>query len=289
MISPVNSWVAQKSGLAGNLSPSALEMWQMEKLKSVIDYAASNTQFYRGKINSSMKLIDLPFTLPSDIASDPYAFLAIPQSHVSRITTLANSGTTILKKRVFFSKSDLERTKEFFSVGMSTMVRKGERVQILISNKTENSLGSMLKESLTQIGVVAEISGAIRNVREAIEVSKDADCLVGMPAELLYMSRIAPDMRPKSILLAADIVPQSIINGIKETWKCNVFTHYGHSEFGYGLAVDCDEHDGLHLRDADNIFEIIDITTQKPGMPGEVGEIVITTLTNEAMPLIRYK
>jgi len=289
MISPVNSWVAQKSELADNLTPSALAMWQMEKLKSVIDYAATNSQFYRGKINSSMKLVDLPFTLPTDLACDPYAFLAIPQSRVARITTLANSGTTTLKKRIFFSKSDLERTKEFFSVGMSTMVRKGERVQILISNKTENSLGSMLKESLTQIGVVAEISGAIRNVREAIEVSKDADCLVGMPAELLYMSRTAPDMRPKSILLAADIVPKSIINSVKETWKCNVFTHYGHSEFGYGLAVDCDQHDGLHQRDADNIFEIIDITTQKPGMPGEVGEIVITTLTNEAMPLIRYK
>ncbi|MDD4384075.1 MAG: hypothetical protein PHD06_02745, partial [Bacteroidales bacterium] len=126
MISPVNSWVAQKSELADNLTPSALAMWQMEKLKSVIDYAATNSQFYRGKINSSMKLVDLPFTLPTDLACDPYAFLAIPQSRVARITTLANSGTTTLKKRIFFSKSDLERTKEFFSVGMSTMVRKGE-------------------------------------------------------------------------------------------------------------------------------------------------------------------
>lgn len=289
MISPVHLWVAQKTGLEKNLNPYKLAIWQRERLKAVIDYAAKNTRFYNGKIDPSMQLEDLPFTLPSDIANNPYAFLAIPQNSVTRVTTLANSGTTSLKKRIFFSQSDLERTKEFFSVGMSTMVSKGDKVQILISKRTENSLGSLLQESLSRIGVPAEISKSLRNVTEALEVSKDADCLVGMPAELLYMSRIAPEMRPKSVLLAADIAPQAIIKSIKKTWKCNVFCHYGHTEFGYGIAVNCDESDELHLRDAHNILEIIDIKTQEPALPGEVGEIVITTLWNEAMPIIRYK
>lgn len=289
MISPVNAWVKTKTGLHGNLTASRLELWQKKKLKDVIEYAEHNTRFYREKIDPAMALADLPFTLPSDIANDPYAFLAIPQNRVVRVTTLANSGTTILKKRIFFSKSDLERTKEFFSTGMSTMVCKGERVQILISNRTENSLGTLLKQSLEQINISAEIAGVIRSVKEAIEVSRDADCLVGMPAELLYMSHIAPSLRPRSVLLAADTAPEAVIKRIRENWKCDVFTHYGHSEFGYGLAVDCTEQNGLHLRDADNIFEIINVKNQKPALPGETGEIVITTLSNEAMPLIRYK
>lgn len=289
MISPVHLWVAQKSGLTDNLTPSQLRMWQRERLRGVIDYATKNTRFYKERIAPSMQLTDLPFTLPSDIANDPLAFLAIPQNDVVRVTTLANSGTTTLRKRIFFSKSDLERTKEFFSVGMSTMVSKGDRVQILISNRTENSLGSLLKESLSQIGVTSEISKPLKSVKDAIEVSKHADCLVGMPAELLYMSRTAPEMRPKSVLLAADIAPQSAINGIKKAWKCNVFTHYGHTEFGYGVAVNCNDSNDLHFRDAHNILEIIDIKTQKPALPGKAGEIVITTLSNEAMPLIRYK
>ena len=289
MISPIDSWVADKTGLRGNLNPETLKIWQQEKLKDVLDYAKKNTKFYSEKFGSVTELADLPFTNPSDIANDPLAFLAVPQNTVERVTTLSNSGTTHLKKRVFFSKADLERTKDFFAVGMSTMVNKGERAQILISNKTENSLGSLLRESLSRIGVISEISGAIRTVDAAINASRNADCLIGMPAEILYMCRTASEMRPKSVLLAADIAPQSVINRIKETWKCNVFVHHGHSEFGYGCAVDCECHDGLHLRDVDYIFEIIDPETGKPASPGVSGEIVITTLSNEAMPLIRYR
>lgn len=289
MISPIDSWVADKTGLRGNLNPETLKIWQRKKLKETLDYARKNTKFYSDKLGSVTELEDLPFTMPSDIANDPLAFLAVPQNTVERVTTLSNSGTTHLKKRVFFSKADLERIKDFFAIGMSSMVKKGDHAQILISNKTENSLGSLLSESLSRIGVISEISGAIRTVDTAIKASRNADCLVGMPSEILYMSRKAPELRPKSVLLAADIAPQSVINSIKETWKCNVFIHHGHSEFGYGCAVDCEYHNGLHLRDTDHIFEIIDPNTDKPCNPGVSGEIVITTLTNEAMPLIRYR
>ncbi len=289
MISPVHSWVAKKTGLLGNLNPETLRSWQIEKLKSLIHYASENTSFYKGKLHTTDDITELPFTTPLDIVNDPFAFLAIPQSLVARVTTLANSGTTRLKKRVFFSKADIERTVDFFAVGMSTMVHKGEHAQILISNKTENSLGSLLKESLSRIGVSSAISGSIRSVNEAIENSRRADCLIGMPAEMLYMCHTAPELHPRSVLLAADYIPQIVIERIKETWKCNVFSHYGHTEFGFGCAVDCEQHNGYHLRDADLIVEIINLQTGKIANPGEHGEIVITTLSNEAMPLIRYR
>ncbi len=289
MISPVIKWVEEKTGLGHSLNPQSLRAWQQDKLNDVVEYARRNTQFYSKLLDNTSNLEDLPFTYPSDLAKDPLAFLAIPQSDVVRVTTLANSGTTNLRKRIFFSKNDIERTRKFFAIGMNTMVSKGERAQILISNKTENSLGSLLKESLSRIGVNSEISPAIKSVNEAIEASRNADCLIGMPAEMLYMSKFAPELRPKSVLLAADIAPQSIIKNIRETWKCEVYTHYGHSEFGFGCAVDCSHHNGLHLRDADLIFEIIDLQTNKPAKPGELGEIVITTLSNEAMPLTRYR
>lgn len=289
MMSPVNTWVAERTGLFRNLNPETLRQWQQEKLKALLQYSRRNSKFYGDKFHDDCNLTELPFTSPSDITNDPFAFLAIPQNLVVRVTTLANSGTTRLKKRIFFSKADLERTKDFFAAGMSTMTCKGEKAQILISNRTENSLGSLLKESLSRIGVIPEISGAIKTVSHAIEVSRDADCLIGMPAELFYMSRTAPDLRPKSVLLAADYIPQTVIDNIKETWKCNVFSHYGHTEFGFGCAVDCEQHDGYHLRDADLIVEIINPETGNPVSPGECGEIVITTISNEAMPLIRYR
>lgn len=288
-LSPVTKWLADKTGLSDLLSPESLKSWQQEKLKAVIDYARHNTRFYSEKPGSETELSELPFTFASDLAREPLAFLAIPPHEAARVTTLANSGTTALCKRIFFSSGDLARIKEFFTVGMSGIVDSGDKVQILISNETENSLARLLAESLVELGVKSEISGTIKDVHQAIEASRNADCLVGMPAEILYMSRTAPEMRPRSVLLTADITPQSAAQKIRDSWKCNVFTHYGHSEFGYGCAVDCGCHDGLHLRDADMLFEMIDSQTGKPVKPGKSGEITITTLSNEAMPLIRYR
>jgi len=76
---------------------------------------------------------------------------------------------------------------------------------------------------------------------------------------------------------------------LRSTWQCPVYTHHGHTEFGYGFAVDCQHHNGLHTRDAEVIVEVIDPITNLPTEPNELGEIVVTTLTNEAMPLVRYR
>ena len=289
MISPVHKWVAEKTGLSENLNPVTLKKWQQNKLNDVVEYCRTKTRFYSDKLGSTTELTNLLFTYPSDLANDPSAFLAIPQSKVARVSTHANSGTTNRKKRIFFSDADLERTKAFFAVGMSDIVNKNESAGILISSETENSLGSLLKESLERIGVKSKIAGTINNARDASQVSRGADCLVGMPSEIFYLCKTAPDIKPKSVLLAGDIAPQAIIKWIQEIWGCQVFTHYGHSEFGFGCAVDCTLHDGLHLRDADNIFEIINPETNQPASLGEVGEITVTTLSNEAMPLIRYR
>ncbi|MGD0340961.1 MAG: DVU_1553 family AMP-dependent CoA ligase [Bacteroidales bacterium] len=289
MISPVETWVAERTGLCGNLSPETLFKWQYEKLQSQIQYARKNSRFYREKLPSAADLTELPFTSPSDIANDPLAFLAVPQSSVARVTTLTTSGTTGTKKRIFFTDGDLERTVDFFAAGMSTMVCKGKHALILISNDTENSLGSLLREGLSRIGVISCILGDIQTASTALEASQNADCLIGMPAEILYMSRTDHDLQPDSVLLTADFVPEGVINSIKETWKCRVFTHYGLSEVGFGCAVECEQHTGHHMRDADLIIEIVDPKTGRPANPGDCGEIVITTLGNEAMPLIRYR
>ncbi|NLE35427.1 MAG: phenylacetate--CoA ligase family protein [Bacteroidales bacterium] len=261
----------------------------MKKLSGIADYAVNRTRFYAGRIDPSASLAEMPFTMPKDLVTDPLAFLAIPQNEVVRVTTLANSGTTAMRKRVFYSSGDIENTINFFAVGMSTMTRPGDRACIMISNPTENSLGSMLRTSLSGIGVKATIAPAIRSVNEALEAAHGADCLIGLPGEMLYICHTEPRLKPRSVLLAGDIVPGPVADVIREIWQCDVYLHYGHSEFGYGCAVDCAHHNGLHTRDADLIFEVIDPVTGKPTVPGEKGEIVITTLTQSAIPLIRYK
>jgi phenylacetate-coenzyme A ligase PaaK-like adenylate-forming protein len=288
-MSPVSDWIACRTGLSGNLNPETLHNWQMQKLNEIVQYANNNCKFYKNKLKTTEDINDLPFTYPSDIANDPFAFLAIPQNQVARVTTLANSGTTTLRKRIFFSETDLELTKDFFSVGLSTMFNKNDHVSILISNRTENSLGSLISESLSRIGISSHIPGLLNSAKEAIEKTKNSNCLIGMPAEILYMSTLNPEYRPKSVLLTADYIPDSIVERIKNTWQCKVYSHYGHTEFGYGLAVDCDMHKGFHLRHADFVIEIIDTETGKACKNGGIGEIVVSSLYLGAMPLIRYR
>ena len=68
-----------------------------------------------------------------------------------------------------------------------------------------------------------------------------------------------------------------------------MYNHYGTTEMGLGGGVDCAAHAGLHLREADLLFEIVDPASGAPLAAGEEGEIVFTTLTREAMPLVRYR
>ncbi|MEG2143954.1 MAG: hypothetical protein RRY40_01355, partial [Oscillospiraceae bacterium] len=81
----------------------------------------------------------------------------------------------------------------------------------------------------------------------------------------------------------------AVCRALKEAWKCEVFSNFGMTEAGMGCAVDCRFHKELHLRMADLFFEIIDPISGSPLPIGDMGELVITTLRREAMPLIRYR
>jgi hypothetical protein len=96
-------------------------------------------------------------------------------------------------------------------------------------------------------------------------------------------------LRPATVLLTADYVSQGIIDNIRKLWGSAVFTHYGMTESGFGLAVQCHAHEALHLRDAEFIIEIVDPENGEPLPDGQWGELVLTSLCNEAMPLIRYR
>jgi phenylacetate-coenzyme A ligase PaaK-like adenylate-forming protein len=90
-------------------------------------------------------------------------------------------------------------------------------------------------------------------------------------------------------LLSTDYVPNSIVAELEQVFGCAVFQHYGMTEMGYGGGVECDAHDGYHLREADLFVEVIDPITGNLQPDGAVGEVVFTTLTRNAMPLIRYR
>jgi phenylacetate-coenzyme A ligase PaaK-like adenylate-forming protein len=97
------------------------------------------------------------------------------------------------------------------------------------------------------------------------------------------------DGQLKSMLLCSDYAPAALRRRIEENCGCETFLHYGATESGLGGAVECGAHDGCHIRESELLIEIIDPKSGKVLPDGECGEVVLTTLGREAMPLIRYR
>jgi phenylacetate-coenzyme A ligase PaaK-like adenylate-forming protein len=297
MISPIPPWTAQRTGLGSRLSPDTLEEWQLEQFRQVIQYARGKSRFYRrhlahvdlGAVTRREDLAGIPFTFPKDIAEQGTRMVCISAGEISRITTLFTSGSQGPPKRICFTRNDLNRTIDFFAHGMSTLVTPKDRVMICMSSRTPDSIGDLLQKGLSCIGVSSLIYGNIRDPDHAAGRAGEFDCLVGLPAEMHFLVRTAPGLRPATVLLSADYVPDSIIQALESTWQCRVFTHYGMTETGYGGGIQCGARQAYHLRDADLLVEIVDPDTSSPLPPSRTGEVVLTTLQNEAMPLIRYR
>ncbi|MFT4300480.1 MAG: AMP-binding protein [Desulfovibrio sp.] len=117
-------------------------------------------------------------------------------------------------------------------------------------------------------------------------------CLVAAPGQLEGLLRYFPKSGPPGLcglLSSADRLDPVLSHVLATVWDCTVLDHYGLTETGYGGAVECAAHDGYHMRQLDMIVEIVDFCGDEPLPPGEAGEVVITTLGREAMPLIRYR
>jgi len=297
LLSPLQQWVGEKTGLGSFLNPHTLEQYQFLRLREQLYYARSHSLYYSRqlqgldieRIRERASLPLLPFTPAQALRKEPQKLVCISGSDVPRITTLNTSGSSGDTKRVWFSQTDLARTVEFFAQGMATMVRPGQTALVLLSSTSPDSLGDLLSRALTSIGVNPIIHGPVREMAAAVHATEKADCIVGLPVQLNRLCLSASDLRPATVLLTADYVPQGIIDNIRNLWGSAVFTHYGMTECGFGLAVQCDAHEAQHLRDAEFIVETVDPKSGQPLPDGQWGELALTSLCNEAMPLIRYR
>jgi phenylacetate-coenzyme A ligase PaaK-like adenylate-forming protein len=282
----------------------ALKAYQFRRVNEIIDYARRNTPFYRRHLASLADaplsvlsdIARIPFTTPSDLAGDPSAFLAVRQDDVARIVTLRTSGSTGEAKRLFFTEGDLELTVDFFHHGMSTLIRPGQRVAVLLPGERPDSVGDLLVRGLRRMDVHALAYGPVTDPLHAARAvaSYQAHCLVGIPTQVLAVARTRAGAAIgkgiiESILLSTDYVPRAIAKTLEEVWGCRVFTHYGMTEMGLGGGVECEALDGYHLREGDLYFEVVDHETGDACSDGTMGEVVFTTLTRRGMPLIRYR
>jgi phenylacetate-coenzyme A ligase PaaK-like adenylate-forming protein len=302
-ISPLDAWTASQIGLACSeeLSIAALRTCQLKRLKETLRHAVSNSPFYRERLvgvppcHSLDDLKELPFTTARDIVEQGLQMVAVSQGGIERVVTLQSSGTTGQPKRLYFTRLDLQRTQDFFRCGMSQVLKSGDRVLVFLPGELPDSQGRLLAEALKVHGIDSDVYGLITDPEDAAELlgKRAYNCVVGIPIQILSVIRQPAAVHPRgrigSVFLTSDYVPSVLVEEIARTWGCPAFNHYGMTELGLTGGVECQALAGYHLREPDFFFEVIDPLTGLNLPPGELGEVVVTTLARTGMPLIRYR
>ena len=151
-------------------------------------------------------------------------------------------------------------------------------------------LGELISEAIRRLGGVPLPAGPLLTYGEYQELleTKRPDTFVGMPTQLLSILRACGKGSLRRALISGDACPISVISACEALLGTRLFPHYGSREMGMAGAITCPAHEGMHLRENDIIAEIVGPDgTVLPD--GQKGELVITTIGMEALPLIRYK
>jgi len=284
-----------------------LQQLQLERLQSTLFRVATHVPFYRQKFKelginpdgfrSLDELRALPFTTKQDLRDNyPYGLFAVPLRDVVRVH--ASSGTTGQATVVGYTANDIKRWSSMVArVLTAAGVTKDDVVQIAFGYGMFTG-GFGLHYGAERVGAsVIPISSG--NTKRQLQIMQDfrTTALVCTPS---YALLLADAMEEMNINRNALCLKFGLFGG--EPWseamraeiqnRLNIIAtdNYGLSEvMGPGVAGECQERHGLHLNEDHFLIEVINPETLEPVAPGEIGELVITTLTKDAFPVIRYR
>ncbi len=290
-----------------NMARADLEQLQMERLQLTLYRVATHVPFYRNKFSdlkidgesftSLSDLSKLPFTTKQDLRNNyPYGMFAVPLRDVVRIHS--SSGTTGMATVVGYTKKDIDTWSNLVArILTAAGVGKEDVIQIAFGYGLFTG-GFGLHYGAEKLGAsVIPISAG--NTRRQIQIMQDfkTTALVCTPSYALKMADVMMDLgiNPNGLslkygLFGAEPWSEKMREEISERLGIIATDNYGLSEvMGPGVAGECQECNGLHVNEDHFLVEILDPETLEPVMAGEVGELVITTLTKEAFPVIRYR
>ena len=288
----IDALIAGQEGLE-RVDRETIEAIQLKKLNRLLAREKERGGYYRDlpeRLFSLADLPSLPFTTDEQLAANAPGLLLRSQSEISRVLSDATSGTTGAAKRVFYTEGDCERTVELFMAGLGELIFPGSVTMILFPFTGPFGLGELIAEAVSRLGARPLKLGASGSYGEWSEIleKERPDSFVGMPVQLLRLLRVCGRGSLRRALVSGDLCPAAVIEGCESILGSRLFPHYGSREMALGGAITCPAHAGMHLRENHVIAEIVD-EDGKPLPPGEYGELVITTIGMEAMPLIRYR
>lgn len=286
------------------LTPAELSDLQLKRLKKTLE-SLQNIEFYQKQLKSAgikpgdIRTLDdvsrLPFTRKQDLRDGyPFGFFAVPLRKVVRIHT--TSGTTGKPTVVGYTKNDLATWADLIARNM-TMV--GVTEDDIFQNMVNYGMftgGLGFHYGAEAIGATV-IPSATGNTRRQIEMINDFGVTVihCTPSYAMHLAEVAEEMDSplESLrigLFGAEPWSDSMRTELEKRLGVTAYDSYGLSElFGPGVAFECKERKGLHIWHDCYLVEIIDPVTGEVCGDGERGELVVTPLAKEAMPLLRYR
>lgn len=289
------------------MSRKKIEEIQLERLKYTVNYCYTNVPFYKKKMDDAgvtpdqIKTLDdirrIPPTTKADLRDNyPFGLFAVPMKDIVRIH--ASSGTTGKPTVVGYTKHDLDMWSDCMArLCAAAGATSDDIVQISFGyGMFTGALG--LHYGLEKLGcaVVPNSSG---NTEKALMYMRDfkTTALVATPSYALYMAETAKSLEyPMSDyhlrlgLFGSEGCTPEMRTQIENGWGLFATDNYGMSELmGPGVSGECAERCGLHINEDYFLAEIVDPNTLEVLGEGETGEVLITTLTKEGIPLLRYR
>jgi len=286
----------------------ALKAIQLSRLKTTLERVYATVPFYRESfkkagispydINSLDDLTLLPFTTKQDLRDNyPYGMFAVPMENVVRIH--ASSGTTGSPTVVGYTKRDIETWSELMA---RSLAAGGATSRDILHNAYGYGLftgGLGVHYGAERLGAsVIPVSGG--NTKRQIIIMRDfkPTILTGTPSYILHLAEVAEEMGVsfkdlsfKAGIFGAEPWSETMRQEIESKLGLKAIDIYGLSEvMGPGVSIECIQaQKGLHIFEDHFIPEIIDPVTGKVLPHGETGELVFTSITKEAFPIIRYR
>ncbi|MFB6221823.1 MAG: phenylacetate--CoA ligase PaaK [Halolamina sp.] len=281
---------------------------QSERLRETVDHAYENVPFYRdaldeaditpGDIEGIEDVRKLPFTTKEDFRDEyPDGLFAADWDDVTRIH--ASSGTTGKPKIVSYTDGDLDVWKEVMARSLHA---GGVRADDVVQNAYGYGLftgGLGFHDGVEALGATVIPTGG-GDTAGQIEMLQDleSDVFCSTPSYCLYLAEaceergIDPhDLDVSTVVIGAEPFTDPMREEIEAALGVTAVDVYGLSEIiGPGVSIECaDVQEGLHVWEDHFYPEVIDPDTGEPVDPGEEGELVLTTLTKEALPVLRYR
>ncbi len=280
----------------------ARERLQLERLQDTLRWAVEHVPFHRERlgratIRTLADLASLPFVRKADLREQyPFGLLAVPHREVARIH--ASSGTKGKPTVAAYTADDLDIWREVMARALTAAgTRPGDLLHIAFGyGLFTGGLGFHDGAERVGMAVVPVSSGNTARHHLLLQDFKP-DVIAATPSFALHLAETLAEQggKPRELglrvgIFGAEPWTDGIRIAIERAFGLNAFDIYGLSEIiGPGVAGECEARDGLHIADDHFLPEIVDPASGAVLPPGREGELVFTTVTKRAMPLVRYR